>query len=157
MELVSTLRQHRISTQSGDDVLQVHTMLLHAWCSLVRFHELYSEHPDVDFEGSCSLYPDQHFYSYPTDCGGSLSTPRPSADANPFDDAMSIQNDHAPPHATPSPSQISPGLSLGATAMPASQSSRRRRVGRRRNGTLSCPVSSCLKQNLSRIGLLDHV
>ncbi|KAH9048628.1 hypothetical protein EDB83DRAFT_2170073, partial [Lactarius deliciosus] len=29
--LVSTFRQHRISKQSGDDVLQVYTTLLHAW------------------------------------------------------------------------------------------------------------------------------
>jgi len=60
--LVSTFRQHRISTQSGDDVLQIYTTLLHAWCSLARFHELYSKH-GVNFEGMSSLYLSQH-YSY---------------------------------------------------------------------------------------------
>ena len=48
--LVSTFHQHRISKQSGDDVLQVYTTLLHAWFSLARFHELYSKH-GVDFDG----------------------------------------------------------------------------------------------------------
>ncbi|KAI9446277.1 hypothetical protein H4582DRAFT_1793160, partial [Lactarius indigo] len=34
IRLASAFHQHHISKQSGDDVLQVYTTLLHAWCSL---------------------------------------------------------------------------------------------------------------------------
>ena len=150
--LVSTFRLHRISKQSGDDVLQLYTTLLHAWCSLVRFHELYSKHPDMDSEGAYSLYPSQYSYSSLTDCDGDRSTLRPSAaDLNSFVEAMDLQADHAPPQVMP----LSSGPSLSAIHI--SQSRKRRKTGPRRKGNLNCPVSPCLKQNFGRIGLLDHM
>ncbi|KAI9446920.1 hypothetical protein BJY52DRAFT_1193828 [Lactarius psammicola] len=133
--LVSTFRQDRISKRSGDDVLQVYTTLLHAWCSLVRFHELYSKHHDMDLEG----------------CDEDLSTLGPLAvDANSFDEAINVQTDHAPPHVTPIRSGPSP-------TKHGSQSRRRRKAGSRRKGGLSCPISSCSRQNFARVGLLDHI
>lgn len=144
--LVSTFRHHRISKQSGDDVLQLYTTLLHAWRSLFRFHELYSNHPDMGSEGACSSYPDQYFYSSLTDYEGGHSALRSSvADANPLDELINVQD--APPH-------VSLGSSL-PTHGP--QSRRRRKVGPRRNGNLNCPISSCSKQNFARVGLLDHM
>ena len=116
---MSTFRHHCISKQSGDDVLQLYTTLLHAWCSLFSFHELYSKYPDISFEGVCS-YPDQYFYSGLTDYeGGHSMLGSLAADASlPLDDLIGVQTNHAPPHA-----------SLGA--MHGSQSRRRRKAGPR--------------------------
>lgn len=74
-----------------------------------------------------------------------------AADANSVDEAMDGQADHAAPHVMP----INPGPSL--PYIHGSQSRRRRKAGPRRNGNLSCPVSSCMKQNFARVGLLDHM
>jgi hypothetical protein len=106
-ELLSTFCHHHISKQSRDDVLQLYTTLLHVWCSLFSFHELYSKHPDISFEGACSSYPDQCFYLSLTDCEGGHYTLRSSAamDVNLFDEAIDVQANHVPPH-------VSLGLSL---------------------------------------------
>jgi hypothetical protein len=133
-------------------VLQLYTTLLHAWCSLVRFHELYSKYADMDSEGARNSYPNQYINSSLTDCDGDRSTLIPSAaGANSVDGAMDGQADHAAPHVMP----INPGLSC--PAIHGSQSRRRRRAGPRRNGSFSCPVSSCMKQKFARVGLLDHM
>jgi hypothetical protein len=137
--LVSTFRHHRISNQSGDDVLQLYTTLLHAWCSLVRFHELYSKHPEMDSEGVCSLLPT------------SIYTQAQSAEHATSSEVMNIETDHAPPHVMPTSSN--PPLATTHD----SQSRKRRKPGARRKGNLSCPVSTCVKLNFSRVGLLDHM
>ena len=150
--LVSTFRQHRISTQSGDDVLQLYTTLLHAWFSLVGFHELYSKHPDMGSGGACRPYSGQYFYSSLIECDGHHCGSRSSAaDVISFEEAMDVQADHAPPHVMP----ISSGPSL--STVHSSQSRRRRKAGLRRKGNLSCPVPSCMKENFARLGLLDHM
>jgi len=99
----------------------------------------------MDVEGTCSLNINQFCYSNPTDCDGNLGASEPSAmDMNLSDGLTNIQADLP----TPSPCPIGSGPSLCR---------RRQKIGRRRNGNLSCPVSSCFKQNLARVGLLDHM
>ncbi|KAH9009263.1 hypothetical protein EDB84DRAFT_1659384 [Lactarius hengduanensis] len=139
IRLVSTFRQHRIFKQSGDDVLQLYTTLLHAWCSLARFHELYSKDPHVGSEG----------------CGENSGTWGSSAVDASSSDAMAIRIDHAPPHmALSMPVNSDPP----SRAAHGSQSRRRRKVGQpRRNGDLSCPVAPCKKQKFKREGLLSHI